>query len=75
MVNSLSIESQGREMIIRINRDSFDGAYLLSLVRRLRLEELAQKASFDEKVLEIAKEINQDWWDEHGKDFLKDIEQ
>lgn len=61
-------------MIIRLNRDSFNDNYLLSLIRRLRVEELAQQAGFDEKIMEIAEEIDQKWWDENGEEFLKDVE-
>ena len=60
-------------MVIRLNRKGFDSGYLLSLVRRLRLESLAEEANFDESVLEIAKEIDQKWWNENAAEFLKDV--
>lgn len=69
-----SIQYQGDELVIRLNREDFSASYLLSLIRRLQTEELAQQAGFDEKVLEIAEEIDQKWWDEHGEEFLKDVE-
>ena len=72
-MNGLSIETIGREMVIRLNKDSFDGTFLLSLIRRLTLEELANKADFDEKVLEISEEIDQQWWTKNGEEFLKDV--
>lgn len=72
-MTNLSIQTQGNEMIIRLNRESFSDSYLLSLIRRLRLEELAQQADFDEKILDIAEEMDQKWWDENGGEFLKDI--
>jgi len=58
-----SIQYQGNELVIRLNRnrEDFSASYLLSLIRRLQLEELAQQAGFDEKVLEIAEEIDQQW--------------
>lgn len=72
-MTNLSIQTQGNEMIIRLNRDSFNDNYLLSLIRRLRVEELAQRADFDEKILGIAEEIDQKWWNETGGEFLKDV--
>ena len=72
-MNGLSIETIGREMVIRLNKDSFDGTFLLYLIRRLTLEELAKKADFDEKILEIAEEIDQQWWTKNGEEFLKDV--
>jgi hypothetical protein len=65
-----SIQYQGNELVIRLNREDFSASYLLSLIRRLQLEELAQQAGFNEKVLEIAEEIDQQWWDEHREEFL-----
>ncbi len=73
-MNGLSIETIGREMVIRLNKDSFSAIYLLSLIRRLTLEELAKKADFDEKILEIAEEIDQQWWTQNGEEFLKDVQ-
>ena len=73
-MNGLSIETIGREMVIRLNKDSFSDIYLLSLIRRLTLEELAKKADFDEKILEIAEEIDQQWWTQNGEEFLKDVQ-
>jgi hypothetical protein len=34
---------------------------------------LAQKSALDDKILKIAEEINQDWWDKNGEEFLKNI--
>jgi hypothetical protein len=65
-----SIQYQGNELVIRLNREDFSASYLLSLIRRLQLEELAQQVGFNEKVLEIAEEIDQQWWDEHREEFL-----
>lgn len=72
-MNGLSIETTGREMVIRLNKDSFSDIYLLSLIRRLTLEEFTKKADFDEKILEIAEEIDQQWWTKNGEEFLKDV--
>ena len=72
-MNNLIIENQGNEMILRLNRKSFDNDYLISLLKRLQLEELAQKSGFTSKILGIAEQINQDWWDKNESSFLKDI--
>jgi len=37
-----SIQYQGNELVIRLNLEDFSASYLLSLIRRLQLEELAQ---------------------------------
>ena len=71
MVN-LIIENKGDQMILTLNKKAFDKNYLISLIKRLQLESFAQKANFDSSILNIAEQINQDWWDANGEKFLND---
>jgi hypothetical protein len=71
-MKNLTIENKGNQMVLRINKKGFDKNYLIALVKRLQIEELAQKADFDTDVLTVADEINQKWWDKNGEQFLKD---
>lgn len=72
-MDNLIIENEGDQIVLKLNKKGFDENYLISMVKRLQLESLAQKADFDSSILNIAEEINQDWWDENGEKFLKDI--
>ena len=74
MVN-LIIENKGDQMILTLNKKAFDKNYLISLIKRLQLESFAQKANFDSSILNIAGQINQDWWDDNGEKFLNDIKE
>ncbi|MDO9039746.1 MAG: hypothetical protein Q7U65_00025 [Bacteroidota bacterium] len=60
-------------MILKLNKKGFDQNYLIALVKRLQMESLAQKSGFDAEILNIAEEINQDWWNENREAFLKDV--
>lgn len=60
-------------MILKLNKEGFDENYLISLVKRLQIEELAQKSEFNSDILSIAEQIDQDWWDENGEEFLNGI--
>ena len=60
-------------MILKLNKKGFDENYLIALVKRLQMESLAQKSCFDSGILNIAEQINQDWWNENGEVFLKDV--
>lgn len=73
-MENLVIENKGNQMIFKLNKKSFDESYLISLVKRLQLESLAQKSGFNSSILDVAEEINQDWWNENGEKFLKDVE-
>jgi len=72
-MENLEIENKGNQMILKINKKGFDEEYLISLVKRLQVEELAQKSDFDSNILSIAEEINQDWWNKNQRKFLKGV--
>ncbi len=73
-MENISIINQGDELVLRLNRKDFDESFLISLVKRLQLEALAQKSGFTSKILDIGKEINEEWWKKNGDDFLKSEE-
>ncbi len=72
-MENLSVQTQGDEMVIRLNKLSFDKDYLLSMVKRLYVEQLAYKAEISDSIEDIASEINADWWEANGKAFLQDV--
>lgn len=72
-MKNLVIENRGSQMILKLNKKSFDESYLISLIKRLQIEELAQKSEFTSDIIGIAEQINQDWWDNNGEQFLKGI--
>ena len=67
------IENKGDQMILKLNKKGFDENYLIALVNRLQMESLAPKAGFDNSILNIGEEINQEWWKENGDEFLKGV--
>lgn len=72
-MKNLEIENKGNQMILKINKDMFDKDYLISLVKRLKVEELACKSELDSEILNIAEEINEDWWKNNSDNFLMGI--
>lgn len=72
-MKNLIIENEGNQMILRINKNGFDENYLISLLKRLQVEELAKKSEYNSDVLSIAEQINQEWWEKNGADFLKGV--
>ena len=71
-MDNLIIENKGDQLVLKLNKKGFDENYLISLIKRLQLESLAQKADFDTSIFNIAEPINQDWWNENGEKFLND---
>ncbi len=72
-MENLVIENKGNQMILKLNRRGFDKDYLISLVKRLQMEDLASKSKFKTDILTIAEQINQDWWDSNKTQFLKRV--
>lgn len=72
-MENLIIENKGDQIILKLNRKGFDENYLISLVKRLQIENLAEKSKFKTDILTIAEQINKDWWEVNGESFLKDV--
>lgn len=72
-MENLVIENKGNQLILKLNKKGFDDSYLISLVKRLQVENLAQKSGFTTDILTIAEQINQDWWNTNGEKFLKGV--
>lgn len=72
-MTALSIQNNGNEMFIRIDRSGFDESYLVSLVKRLELEVKSKEADISPEISKIANKIDADWWKKNGNAFLKDV--
>ncbi len=72
-MENLVIENSGNQIILKLNKKGFDENYLISLVNRLQVENLAQKSKFTADILTIAEQINLDWWNNNSEKFLKGI--
>ena len=72
-MESAIIKNRKDQMILTLKKKGFDDAYLISLVKRLQIEELAQKSNFKNDILGFADEINDEWWNQHGDKFLKGV--
>jgi hypothetical protein len=73
-MENLVIEDKKNQLILKLNKKGFNKEYLISLVKRLQVEELAQKSKFSSDILSIAEQINQEWWDNNKDNFLKEVD-
>ena len=72
-MKNLVIENKGNQMILRINKKGFSEDYLILLLKRLQVVELAQKSDYSLEILSLAEQINQEWWEKNQEDFLKEV--
>ncbi|TAF95260.1 MAG: hypothetical protein EAZ14_10390 [Runella slithyformis] len=61
-MQAIKIDSQKDRCLISIQKDMFDSDELIRILKWLRGESLAQKANIGDEILEVEKQINQDWW-------------
>lgn len=69
-MNSLRIEYTGNNIVLTFERNDFSDDFLRSFIRKWEVEKLAQQAQIDESVLEIADEINREWWERNKYNIL-----
>ncbi len=69
-MNNLSIEYSGNNILLSLDRDEFSENFLKSFIKKWETEKLAQRAEIDESILEIADEINREWWERNKHQFL-----
>jgi hypothetical protein len=50
-MENLVIENKKNQLILKLNKKGFNEEYLISLVKRLQVEELAQKSKFSSDIL------------------------
>jgi len=73
-MKAFEIKSTDKEILIRLDKTELSTSDLTNIVNRLRLEVLAQKSSLTpNQAQRLADEVDDAWWEQHGKSFLKDI--
>ena len=73
-MEAFNIQSNDKELIIRMNKSEIPTEILLKIIQRLRIEYLAQKAAIQQDLSHLAEEIDETWWKKNGDDFLKDVQ-
>ena len=73
-MQTLDIQSTDKEILIRLDKADMGTEVLVKIVKRLQVEFLAQKAGFTSSLLDIAEEIDENWWKTHGETFLKNVQ-
>lgn len=68
-----TIQSNQNELVIRFDKSQIDTTVFLRIAQRMQLEYLAQKADIQEDISLLVEDINNQWWENSGELFLKDI--
>lgn len=71
-MNAINIQNQSDRYVISIDKKAVSQEFMLELLERLQLEQLAQKVDFDDSILALGEEINAGWWQQNKHRFIKE---
>ena len=71
-MTSIHLDTQDDKYLISLDKASFDKEWLMGLIERLRMEELARKFNFDEDSEQVGEDIKSDWWDKNKSRFINE---
>ncbi|OIN58053.1 hypothetical protein [Arsenicibacter rosenii] len=71
-MTSIHLESNQDRYTISIDKNAVDKAWMIKLIERLRMEELAHQLNFDESVEELGEQIKADWWAKNKSRFINE---
>lgn len=70
-MQAIEVKSTDDKVIITIDKKAIDIDFLTHLLNKFRVEQLIEKANFDEEILKLSKEIKRDWWKKNKAEFLE----
>lgn len=71
IMETINIQSTESKYVISIDKDAIDKDFLFDLLERLRIENLAQKISLDDSIIDFGEDIKKDWWQNNKERLLK----
>ncbi len=71
-MTSIHLDTQDDKYLISLDKASFDKEWLMGLIERLRMEELARKFNFDEDSEQLGEDIKSDWWNKNKSRFINE---
>ena len=69
-MQNIQIENKKNSLVLTINKKGLDQDYLIRLVKRLQTEDLIYKSQINDNILQVAEDLNRDWWNKNKEDFL-----
>jgi hypothetical protein len=69
-MSHIQVDTQADRYVISLDKALFDREWLVRLVERLRVEELARQLDLGEEVEALGEEIKADWWEKNKHRFI-----
>ena len=71
-MTSIHLDTNEEKYLISLDKASFDKEWLIGLIERLRMEELAHKFNFSEDIEQLGEDIKSDWWSKNKHRFINE---
>lgn len=71
-MTSIHLDTSTDKYLISIDKKALDKTWLIKLVEKLRVEELAQQFDFDEDIEDLGEQIKADWWNKNKHRFINE---
>ena len=70
-MRAISLENAGDEFVIRLKKNSIDETFVMELLGRLRMEQLANEVDFNSDIDAFGEEIKRDWWQKNKSRLME----
>ena len=70
-MESIQVEDQNHQFLIRIDKDSIEKETLIELLHKIRTEDLSRRADLGEDIEQLGEEIKADWWSKNKERWIK----
>ncbi len=71
-MTSIHLDTSTDKYLISIDKRALDKTWLIKLVEKLRVEELAQQFDFNEEIEDLGEQIKADWWNKNKHRFINE---
>ena len=70
-MESIQIEDNNHQFLIRIDKSSIEKETLVELLHKIRIEDLSTRADLGEDVEQLGEEIKADWWSKNKARWIE----
>ena len=69
-MEAISLETKEDKFLITLDKKSFSQEFVMQIVDRLRMENLAEKVDFGNDIEDMGEEIKAGWWNNNKSRLL-----
>lgn len=70
-MEAISLETTDDQFLIRVDKNSLKPEFVMHLIERLRVEQLAEKVNFNSNIEQLAEDIKAEWWNNNKSLLLE----